>query len=245
MRDKAMKTKERGGASFWNGFRKGIPIALGYLPVSFTFGFMASGQGLPVWLSVFISMSNLTSAGQFAGTNLILAGAGYLEIALTTFLINIRYMLMSLSITQKLKKGIALPKRMLLSFGITDEIFAVASVEEGRISEYYMYGLIIGPYFGWALGTLLGACASGVLPESVQNAMGIALYAMFIAIIIPPAKQSRPVILTILMAVGIQCVLRYVPFFGFISDGFGIILATICSAAVTAALFPIKEEESC
>ncbi len=113
---------------FKNGLIKGLPIGLGYLPVSFTFGFMAVSAGLPVWLAVLISMTNLTSSGQFAGTNLIISGGTYIEITLTTFVINMRYMLMSLSLSQKMESGTPLFHRLLFSFGITDETFAIASI---------------------------------------------------------------------------------------------------------------------
>jgi len=123
---------------FIHGLNQGLPIAMGYVPVSFTFGLMAVSGGLPVWLAFVISLTNLTSAGQFAGTNLIIAGAGYLEIALTTFIINIRYMLMSLSLTQRLEKGMNLPRRMMVAFGVTDEIFTVAFLQEGRLSSQFL-----------------------------------------------------------------------------------------------------------
>jgi predicted branched-subunit amino acid permease len=125
---------------------------------------MAVSGGLPVWIAVFISMSNLTSAGQFAGTNLILSGAGYLEIALTTFIINIRYMLMSLSLTQRLDLSMSLPKRLLIAFGITDEVFSVASMERGSLSFPYLIGLITGPFLGWSAGTALGAVICSAIP---------------------------------------------------------------------------------
>lgn len=141
-------TNQTKKTQFIHGVKRGFPIALGYLPVSFTFGLMAVNGGLPLWLTVFISLSNLTSAGQFAGTSLILAHAGYLEIALTTFVINIRYMLMSLSLSQKLEKQITLPQRLVFGFGVTDETFSVASSEPGRLSNEYMLGLISTPILG-------------------------------------------------------------------------------------------------
>ena len=170
------------------GLKKGFPIALGYIPVSFTFGLMAVGGGLPPLTAVLISLTNLTSAGQFAGTNLILEGAGYLEIILATIVINIRYMLMSLSLSQKINPGITSLQRLIFGFGITDETFSIASLENGKLSYSYMIGLITGPILGWTLGTALGAFISSALPPLIGNAMGIALYAMFIAIIVPPAK---------------------------------------------------------
>jgi len=227
---------------FTYGFRKGLPIAFGYIPVSFTFGLMATGGGLPVWLTIFISLSNLTSAGQFAGTELILSGAGLLEITLTTFIINIRYMLMSFSLSQKIEKKITLKQRLLFGFGITDETFSMASLEPGNLSFPFMFGLIIGPIGGWTLGTSMGALISEALPLSLSNAMGIALYAMFIAIILPPSKKSKPILSIVILSVIITILLKYIGIFSFISSGFRIIIATVVSAMVGAALFPIHEE---
>lgn len=225
------------------GLKRGFPIALGYIPVSFTFGLMAVNGGLPVWLVIFISMSNLTSAGQFAGTNLIISGAGYFEITLTTFIINIRYMLMSLSLSQKVKPQVTLPQRLLFAFGITDETFSVASMEEDTLSFEYLIGLIIGPFLGWTLGTVLGAVICSALPTSLSNAMGIALYGMFIAIIVPPAKKSKPVLIIVLTAVLIMCIFRYLPVFHFISSGFRVIIATMLAAFAGAALYPITDTQ--
>ena len=225
-----------------DGFKKGIPIGLGYLPVSFTFGVMAVAGGIPVSLAIFTSISNLTSAGQFAGAKLIFAGAGYFEIALTTFVINIRYMLMSLALSQKLDTDVGILKRLMIGYGVTDEVFAIASIEKKKLTAPYMYGLITAPVVGWTLGTALGALISGLLVDSVANAMGIALYAMFIAIIIPPAKKSKPIVFTILFAVAIMVALDTIPLFGAISEGFRVIIATLLAAGTAAFLFPVRDE---
>lgn len=224
-----------------NGLIKGLPIGLGYIPVSFTFGFMAVTGGLPVWLTVLISMSNLTSSGQFAGTNLIIAGASYFEITLTTFIINIRYMLMSLSLSQKLRSGTSLLHRLIFSFGITDETFAIASMEKSSITAYYMYGLVTFPYIGWAVGTLFGACATNILPAALKGAMGIALYAMFIALIIPPAKKSRPIAMIVAVSILCTCIMKYLPVLKCISSGFRIIISTFIGAGLGAILFTDEE----
>lgn len=226
---------------FIYGFKRGVPIALGYIPVSFTFGLMAVGSGLSPWMAVFISLTNLTSAGQFAGTRLIITGSGYLEITLTTFIINIRYMLMSLSLSQKIESEMSLVQRLIIGFGITDETFLVSSTGSGRISYSHMLGLITGPIAGWTLGTTLGAFISSALPPSVSSAMGIALYAMFIAIIVPPCKKSRPIFVIVLITVAIALVLKYIPIFSFISSGFRVIAATILGAGLGAALWPIED----
>ena len=214
-------------SDFKYGFKKGIPIAMGYIPVSFSFGFMAVNGGLPIWLAVLISVTNLTSSGQLAGTNLIIHGGTLLEITLNTFIINLRYFLMSLSLSQKVEKKTSILHRLIFSFGITDETFALT-----------------GPFWGWTLGTLLGACASSLLPPSLKGAMGIALYAMFIAIIIPPSKKSKPVLTIVIMSIAIVCIIRYIPIFSFISYGFSIIIATVISSAIGAFLFPVSEENT-
>jgi len=225
------------------GLYAGLPIALGYIPVSFTFGLLAVNSGLPAWVAVFISLTNLTSAGQFAGLNLIIANASYGEIALTTFVINIRYMLMSLSLSQKIDRRINTLKRCIIGFGVTDEIFAVASQEEREITFSFMCGLIIGPYLGWALGTYLGAATTSFLPSSLQEAMGIALYGMFIAIIIPAAKKSKSALTVIIIAVGISSIFKWVPMLNRISDGFRIIISTVISSLVGAVFFAREEEQ--
>ncbi|MGN0988015.1 MAG: AzlC family ABC transporter permease [Otoolea sp.] len=226
------------------GVKSGIPIGMGYLPVSFTFGFLAVSGGLPVWVACFISLTNLTSAGQFAGTNLILAGAGYVEVALTTLVINLRYMLMSLSLSQKLSETTGTLERLVLAFGITDETFVVSSLQPGILKSSYMIGLMTMPIFGWNLGTLLGGSISTLLPQALQNAMGIALYAMFIALIIPAARKSLQVLSVIVMAVTINCLLKYLPVFSFISSGFRVILATILASAYGAWRYPKLEDDA-
>ena len=229
--------------SYSKGFQDGIPIGLGYLSVAFTFGMMAVNMGLPIWAAVFISMTNLTSAGQFAGIGLISAGATLAEIALTQLVINSRYALMSLSLSQKADKSINTLHRLLVSFGITDEIFAVASGKPYDISRRYMYGLMTVPYIGWAFGTFLGAAASTILPEMIRSAFSIAIYGMFITIIIPAAKHSRPVLKVLLLAVAISFILRYTPLLNQLSGGFVIIICTVVASVLGAILFPVKEGE--
>lgn len=225
------------------GIKDGLPIGLGYVPVAFTFGFIAVSGGLPIWVACLISLTNLTSAGQFAGTNLILAGAGYMEVALTTFVINIRYMLMSLSLTQRVEEKTGILQRMVFGFGITDETFVVASLKPGILKASYLFGLILIPIAGWNLGTLLGAGISSLLPQALQNAMGIALYGMFIALLVPAARDSVHILIIVLMAVFVNCFLKYIPLFSFVSSGFRIILATVIGAGAGAVLFPKDSEE--
>ena len=189
-----------GKAAFRRGLGHGVPIALGYLSVAFAFGIQAAGGGLTPLQAVLISMTNLTSAGQVAGLSLMVAGAPLYEMALTQLTINLRYALMSLSLSQKLDSSMTLPHRLLLSFCNTDEVFVVASQQPGKVGRAYLYGLTNGPSLGWVLGTLLGALAGGLLPAAVTEALGIAIYGMFIAIVLPPFRRSREVRAVVLVA---------------------------------------------
>lgn len=226
-----------------DGFKKGIPICLGYISVSITFGMLAIKGGMNILTAVLISATNLTSAGQFAGIDLIFSKASYFELALTTLIINIRYMLMSLSLSQKLHKSMGLLDKLLISFGITDEIFAVASLEDKKISSSYMFGLISLPFVGWVGGTFIGAVASSFLPAIVQDSLGIAIYGMFIALIIPPSRKSKAVAFVVILSIIFSCCLYYLPLLNKISQGFAIIISSLLSAMLGAYFFPIKDKE--
>ncbi len=227
---------------FCKGLRDAIPIALGYLSVSFGFGIMAVDAGLPLGAAVAISLTNMTSAGQVAGVGIIAAGGTMLEMALAQLVINIRYALMGLSLSQKLDKSFRTPQRLLASFGITDEIFAVASGQAGRLCPAYLYGLIVLSYLGWALGTFLGAAAGELLPQALSDAMGIVLYGMFLALIIPPARKDRG----ILLVVGLAALCAVLFYYGFpqVSGGFAMIISAVLAAALGALLFPVKEDQA-
>ncbi|MBQ3277747.1 MAG: AzlC family ABC transporter permease [Clostridia bacterium] len=231
-------------ADFRRGIRHGIPIALGYVSVSFAFGMKAVASGLTVIQAVLISMTNLTSAGQVAALPLMAGGAALTEMALTQLTINLRYALMSLSLSRKLDGTMGTLQRMIFSFANTDEIFAVASSQPGKVGKAYLYGLIITPWFGWSLGTLLGAAAGTLLPEFVRNALGIALYGMFLAIILPPAREQKSVRAVVLMAVALSLCFHYVPGLKSISSGFAIIICAVAAAAAGAVLYPVKEESA-
>lgn len=231
-----------GNQEFRQGLRDGLPICLGYLSVSFAYGMKAVLAGLPVWIVTVISLSNLTSAGQFAGTNLILSGGSYLEIALTTGIINLRYLLMSLSLSQKVEEKMTFRQRLAISFGVTDEIFAVSMQRPRELSVWYMSGLILTPVIGWTGGTFLGGVATTLLPENLSSALGIALYGMFIAVIVPPAKKQRPVLFTVLLAIVFSVLFHTVSWLSFLSGGWGIILITIVVSGIAAVLFPIDEK---
>lgn len=219
------------------GLKLGLPICLGYIPVSFAFGMMAVSGGIDVYSTILISFTNLTSAGQFAGTNLIIQCAAYLEIALTTLVINLRYSVMSLALSQKLKTPMTVLKRMVMAIGITDETFALSMVQKGDISFSLWMGLITLPYIGWTLGTALGAVATTLLPAAVQQCLTIALYAMFVAIVIPASKDSAK----IAKIVGITAVLSTVFYALHVSSGFSIIIVSVVCAALGAKLYPHSE----
>lgn len=229
--------------TYLSGVIDGLPIGLGYLAVSFSVGIQASAQGIPFWWALLISMTNLTSAGQAAGIGIIASGGSLIEMALAQLTINSRYFLMSISLSQKLNPEFNTFHRLAASFGVTDEIFAVASSKSHRVSPHYMYGLISLPYIGWSVGTLLGAVMGNILPDMVTGALSIALYGMFVAIVVPPAKASPKLLVVIVPAAVISCVIYYVPFFSFISGGFSVIISTVIAALIGSLLFPIETED--
>lgn len=229
---------------FTKGLRDGIPIALGYFAVSFSFGLLAVSSGLTSLQAVIISLTNVTSAGQFAGLKIIIAGGTLVEMVLTQFIINLRYSLMSLSLSQKLSDAVSVRERLIIAFANTDEIFAVAMGHAREITFAYMAGLQLLPIAGWTGGTLAGAVASGLLPKSVSNALNVALYGMFVAIVMPAAKKSRSVAIVAVIAAVISCVLYYVPCFSSISTGISIIISTVAASAIGAALFPVAKQET-
>ena len=231
------------GLTFWKGIRDGLPICFGYLSVAFTFGMLAVEGGLPPWVAVLISMVCFTGTGQFAGIALIAAGSMYLEMAITIFIINVRYLLMSLSLSQKLDKQMKVLERAVLAFGVTDEVFAVAMQQDGKLGGKYLTGLMLTPYVGWAAGTLLGATVTGLLPLAVRSALGIAIYGMFISIIVTPARRSRPIALVIGIAAAISCLFFWTPGLNGLSNGWVIIIAAVLAAAFAAWNCPVKEEE--
>ena len=226
------------------GIRDGIPIGLGYFSVSFTFGMLAVKSGISPFHAVLISLLNLTSAGQFAGLTVIVSGASLLEMALTQLVINIRYALMSVSLSQKLDESVKVRQRLLIAYGNTDEIFAVASAKPGTVGKWYMYGLILIPVAGWVGGTLTGAVASTLLPAAIISALGVALYGMFIAIVVPVARESREVLLVVAAALILSTAFYYLPVLKEISSGFSIIICTVAAAALGGCLFPVEGGET-
>ncbi|MCR5323461.1 MAG: AzlC family ABC transporter permease [Lachnospiraceae bacterium] len=228
------------------GLKDGIPIALGYFAVSFSLGITMIAAGLTAVQGTVMSITNLTSAGEFAGIRVIAAAGTIVEMILTQVIINLRYSLMSLSMTQKLDGNVKFWHKLLIAFGNTDEIFAVAMNHQKSLTLPYMLGLQLLPVVGWTSGTFLGAVACNLMPERVSAAMSVMLYGMFIAIVVPVAKKSRPVLIVACIAIFFSSLFRYVPALNKVSDGLSIIICTLVAATVGAMLFPrdVQDEES-
>ena len=227
---------------FKKGVKDGIPIFLGYLAVSFTFGIAAKNAGLSALEAVLMSATNLTSAGQFAALDIVAGALSYVEMAFTQLIINLRYCLMSSALSQKLHPSTPTYHRLFVAFGNTDEIFGVSSAKEGYISPYYSYGLMTLPLPGWTLGTLLGVISGSLLPQRVISALSIALYGMFIAVIIPPSRKSKVIAGVVVIAMVLSSLFTYIPVLSTVPSGFRIIILTLLIAGGAAILFPVKDE---
>lgn len=227
--------------NYKRGLAAGIPIALGYLSVSFTFGIMAVSYGLTWWQALIISMTTVTSAGQFAGIGIMIHPGQYFQMLLSQITINIRYSFMSISVGQKADSRFKGLSRWILGFMMTDEIFAVATQEES-VSRSFFAGLATLPYIGWASGTLIGAILGNILPERIMSALSLAIYGMFVAIVTPEMKKSRPVIVVVILAMLLSCIFYYVPLLSSISSGITITVVAVTSAVLGALLFPVAEE---
>lgn len=229
--------------NFIKGMTDGIPIALGYLSVSFAFGIFAVESGLSIIQTLLISMTNVTSAGQLAGVPIMTAGGTLIELAVSQLVINLRYALMSVSLSQKLSPDVRLFDRFIISFVNTDEVFAVASGQKGSVGRSYLYGLIIPPFLGWSAGTLIGAVAGNILPDIVISSLGIAIYGMFIAIVIPNVKRSYKTAFCVILAVILSCSFYYIPALKGIPGGFVIIICAVIASAMAAVIFPVTADE--
>lgn len=218
-------------------------MGMGYFSVSFGFGAMAVSQGVNAWDATLISLTNLTSAGQFAGLTVIVAAATLWEMILTQLIINSRYALMSLALSQRMGQRIGVLPRLIIAFFNTDEIFALAMARVEPLTVPFMLGLGTLPILGWTMGTLSGALAGSVLPPSIQAALGVMLYGMFIAIVVPPAKQEKEILIAVVLALVFSSLFTWVPLLQQVSAGISIVICTVAAAAICAVLFPIKEAE--
>ena len=228
--------------NYTRGLKAGIPIALGYLSVSFTFGIIAISYGLSWWQALIISMTTVTSAGQFAGIGIMLHPGQYFQMLISQITINIRYSFMSISVGQKADERFTGLSRWILGFMMTDEIFGVAAQEES-VSRSFFAGLATLPYLGWSVGTLLGAILGSILPDRLMSALSLAIYGMFVAIVVPEMKKSRPVLIVVVLAMLLSCAFHYIPFLSSISSGITITIVAISAAVVGAILFPVDEEK--
>ena len=228
--------------NYTRGLKAGIPIALGYLSVSFTFGIIAISYGLSWWQALIISMTTVTSAGQFAGIGIMLHPGQYFQMLISQITINIRYSFMSISVGQKADERFTGLSRWILGFMMTDEIFAVATQEES-VSRSFFAGLATLPYLGWSVGTLLGAILGSILPDRLMSALSLAIYGMFVAIVVPEMKKSHPVLIVVALAMLLSCAFHYIPFLSSISSGITITIVAVSAAVVGAILFPVDEEK--
>ena len=227
---------------FTAGIQDGIPNCLGYLAVSFTFGIMAKKVGVSIFDTVLISITNVTSAGQFAGLSLIASTASYIEMAITQLIINLRYSLMSCALSQKIDPKAPFFHRFLIAYGVTDEIFGVSVSKKDKISPFYSYGVISISVGGWVLGTFLGILSGNILPPRAISALSVALYGMFIAIIIPPAKGDRILAGIIILSMAASLLFTEAPILQNISSGFRIIIITLVIAGLAAWFFPVPDD---
>lgn len=230
-------------SEFRQGMKAGIPIAVGYFPVAFTLGIMGAGEGLTWWEVTMISLFNLTSAGEFAGLSIIAAGGTLIEMALSQLVINLRYALMSITISQRVDDSFRGAWRFITPYSTTDEIFAVAAARKELVTRNFWLGLSLLPIIGWTLGTLVGGLLGEILPARLLDALSIAIYAMFIAIVVPAAKKEKAVLIVVMIAIIFSCLFYFVPALQVVPGGFTVIICAIAAAAVGAWLFPVKDEE--
>ena len=226
---------------FFDGMRIGMPVCIGYFSVSFGFGAMAVAQGLSLWHAVLISATNLTSAGQFAGLTVIAAGAAIIEMILTQLVINSRYGLMSLALGQKFGPSVGVGKRLGAAFFNTDEVFALGMARQGKLTTSFFVGAGTVAAIGWIGGTAMGALAGSLLPESVRAALSVLLYGMFIAIVVPQAKEEKPLLLSVVLALVCSCLFYWMPVLKEVSAGLAIVICTVMAAAVCAVVSPVEE----
>ena len=229
-------------SEFTRGIKDGLPICMGHLGVSFAFGIFAMQNGLGIKEALLMSMTNLTSAGQFAAVPVLMGGGTLIELILGQIIINLRYMFMSVSLSQKLDRSVKIVDRLIISFANTDEIFAVAVSNKKDVGRKYMYGLILMPYIGWSVGTFLGAIMGSVLPHIIVSALGIAIYAMFAAIVVPQMKKDDKMLFCVLLAVFLSCAFYYVPMLKNIPEGFVIIICSVVASIIFACFAPIEGE---
>lgn len=228
---------------FFEGIRDGFPIGAGYFAVAFSLGIVAQKAGLNAFQGFIASFFNVASAGEYALFSSMQVGATYLEIAIITFVINARYFLMSCSLSQKFNQNTRFIHRLALGFGVTDEIFGITISRKGFINPYYNYGAILISVPLWSLGTSLGIIAGNLLPLNVVSALSVALYGMFLAIIIPPTKKNKAVLICVILSFVLSFLCSILPLIKNLSSGNRTIILTILISSIIALIFPINENE--
>ena len=228
---------------FMEGVHDGVPIALGYFVVAFTLGILAKTAGLSAWQGFVTSAVNIASAGEYAGFTVIAAQAPYLEIAVLTLVANARYFLMAAALAQRFAPDTPLLHRLAVSFGVTDEVFGITVARGGMVQPYYNYGALAISVPAWSAGTSAGILAGGILPAAAVSALSVALYGMFVWVILPPAKKSRPIAGMVLASFLLSLAATYAPLTSELSGGTRTIILTLLIAGVGAALFPVHEEQ--
>lgn len=229
---------------FFAGLVASLPVFIGYFSVSFGFGTMAVSLGLNPMDATLISLTNLTSAGQFAGLTVIAECGLLIDMFLTQLVINSRYALMSLALGQRMGDRFGIGARLASAFINTDEIFAIAMSGQHPLTVPYMLGLGVLPIVGWSSGTLLGALVGSILPSTLAAALGVALYGMFVAIVVPQARESKPILIVAILAISLSCIFQWIPVLNNISSGLSIVISTVISAGICAALFPVTDDQS-
>ncbi|MCI8578702.1 MAG: AzlC family ABC transporter permease [Lachnospiraceae bacterium] len=234
--------KTDGKSWYRRGMRDGIPIGLGYFAVSFTLGIAAKKAGLSALQASVMSAAMLASAGQFAAINMIVSGAGFIEMVMTQIVVNLRYLLMSSALSQKVRRDKPFLHRFLMSYGVTDEVFGISVAVRGKLHPAYMYGAVTTAAPGWVLGTFFGAVVGMILPPRVMSALNVALYGMFLAVVIPPSRKSRIIAGVVVVSMAASTAFAMLPGLKEIPSGFQMMILTILVAGGAAALFPVKEE---
>lgn len=225
------------------GIRDGIPIGLGYLAVSFSLGVAARNAGLSAFQGFLVSLLNNASAGEYAGFTVIAANGAYFEIFLMTLIANARYLLMSCALSQKFSPDTPLIHRIFVGYDVTDEIFGITIARPGMLDPFYSYGAILIAAPAWAGGTALGVIAGNLLPARAVSALSVALFGMFLAVIIPPARKNRVIALFVLVSFTASFAATYLPLISQLSGGTRTIILTVLISAIAAILFPVNEEE--
>ena len=225
------------------GMRDGVPIGLGYLAVAFSLGIAARNAGLNAFQGFLVSLLNNASAGEYAGFTTIAADASYLEIAVVTLIANARYLLMSCALAQRFAPGTPFFHRLIIGYDVTDELFGITIARPGYLNPFYTYGAIALAAPAWASGTALGIIAGNLLPLRAVSALSVALYGMFLAIIIPPARKNKVVAALVLLSFALSFSCGRLPLVSSLSSGTRTIILTVALSAGAALLFPVKDAE--